>query len=157
MNVINKYLPPSCFSSKRMVPSAIVLHYISAINIDPDRKFDMGLCRKILLDYKLSAHYLIGRDGEIWDLVRDTNVAYHAGKSEYKGLSNWNNFSVGIEFIGTGDSGFTDEQYKSGSELVAYLIDQFSIGLIVGHEEISPGRKIDPGLSTGNFDLARIV
>jgi len=158
MQIIDRLLPANCYSSKNMVADAIVLHYISAINIDKDKKFDMELCRKILQDYGISCHYMIGREGVIWQLAPETKRAFHAGKSEYRGRMDWNNFSIGIEFIGTNDSGFTDEQYNSGKKLIAWLIDQFPISTIVGHEDIAGFRgKIDPGISTGNFLLNKVL
>jgi len=158
MKIEDKYLPESCYGSDDIVPQAIVLHYISAINVDPDNPFDMDKCRKILEDYSFSYHYMIGREGELWQLAPETKRAFHAGKSEYKGKTNWNQFSIGLCFIGTDTSGFTDDQYDEGKRIISWLIDQFPIRDIVGHEDIARSRgKIDPGISTGNFDLSRVL
>lgn len=158
MKIEDKFLPKSCYSDALIVPTAIVLHYMSAINVDPEDPYNMDKCRDILESYGFSCHYLIGRDGEIWQLAPKLQKAYHAGKSEYKGKTNWNNFSIGIEFVGTVSSGFTDKQYDSGKTLISWLIDQFPIRDIVGHEDIAGFRgKVDPGIKTGNFDLSRVI
>lgn len=163
MKIEDKFLPKSCYSDKLIYPAGIVLHFISAINVTPEDPFNMETCRKILEDYSFSYHELIGRDGEIWQLVPEPDAglykAYHAGKSEYKGKKNWNNFAVGMCFAGTKDSGFTDAQYESGLKRVTYYLNKFSgIRDIVGHEDIAGFRgKVDPGIKTGNFDLSRVI
>lgn len=158
MKIIDSPLPESCYSKEIIVPTAIVLHYISAINVLPDDPYNMEACKKILQDYGFSYHYMIGRNGELWQLVPETNRAYHAGKSEYKGLTNWNDFSIGITYLGTDKSGFEDSQYETGRLLNSWIIDQFPIEHVVGHEDIARFRnKIDPGISTGNFDLSKVL
>ena len=96
-----------------------------------------------------SAHYMVARDGEVIELMPPEKQAYHAGKSELAGAENLNAWTVGIELIGTGDSGFTDDQYSSLTHLCADLITKHQIPLecIVGHEDVAApkGRKVDPG------------
>jgi AmpD protein len=74
------------------------------------------------------------------------------------GQTNWNGFSYGIELLGHGTSGFTEAQYKSCAMRCAALISEYNIpsDMIVGHETISPGRKFDPGIASGNFDMAKL-
>ncbi len=118
----------------------------------------MQECWNILENYGFSYHFMIGRDGEEWQLVPATNKAFHAGKSEYKGKTNWNNFSVGVTFLGDESSGFTEDQYDRGRRRLAWLIDQFPIRDIVGHEDIAGDRgKVDPGIKSGNFILQKVI
>jgi AmpD protein len=104
----------------------------------------------------VSAHFLIGREGECSQLADPDNyVTFHAGVSEYyhplerKIMSGWNSYAIGIELLGDGDKdGFTDEQYHSTAKLCAYLMDRYRAidpRCITGHENVSPGRKRDPG------------
>jgi len=102
----------------------------------------------IIAEYKqygVSAHYLIARDGTIYHLVADKNIAYHAGVSETPdGRTNVNNFSIGVEMVNTLDGKFTSDQYAALNRLIASLKKQYSIKYILGHDDIAPGRKTDP-------------
>lgn len=97
---------------------------------------------------RVSAHALIDRGGEITQFVPFNKRAWHAGVSQYCGRDNCNDFSVGIELEGTDDEPYTEAQYRSLSELIALLIRRYP-GLdpdsIVGHSDIAPDRKTDPG------------
>jgi N-acetyl-anhydromuramyl-L-alanine amidase AmpD len=104
---------------------------------------------------ELSAHYLIGRNGELSQLVDpDKFVAYHAGVSSYwlpelrKVINGCNDHFIGIELIGDGNKQeFSNEQYIRCGEVCRYLLQEYNINpnMIVGHEMIAPGRKDDPG------------
>jgi N-acetyl-anhydromuramoyl-L-alanine amidase len=97
---------------------------------------------------KVSAHALIRRDGEIVQYVPFQQRAWHAGKSEYAGRSSCNDFSIGIELEGTNEIPYTDAQYGSLAALVSALLSAYSslsAQRIVGHSDIAPGRKSDPG------------
>lgn len=96
---------------------------------------------------KVSAHYVIGRDGRIVQMVKDENNAWHAGASYFKGRYNVNKFSIGIELVGTKDSGFTDKQYKACAYICSLLIDKFNIplGNIIGYSDIAGVLISDPG------------
>ncbi|WP_025820708.1 1,6-anhydro-N-acetylmuramyl-L-alanine amidase AmpD [Shewanella marina] len=99
---------------------------------------------------EVSSHFLIRRDGEIVQYVSCDARAWHAGVSEYQGRSNCNDFAIGIELEGTDDIAYTDEQYQQLAALTACLLLTYpSIGVenIVGHSDIAPERKTDPGLS----------
>jgi N-acetyl-anhydromuramoyl-L-alanine amidase len=104
---------------------------------------------------RASAHALIRRDGEIVQYVSFGQRAWHAGKSEYGGRTSCNDFSIGIELEGTGETPYTDAQYDSLAALVRALLDTYpslSAQRIAGHSDIAPGRKTDPGPS---FDWPR--
>ncbi|MDX1451016.1 MAG: 1,6-anhydro-N-acetylmuramyl-L-alanine amidase AmpD [Oleiphilaceae bacterium] len=97
---------------------------------------------------QVSAHFLIRRTGELVQFVSCLDRAWHAGASEFCGRNNCNDFSIGIELEGTDEDGFEAEQYTTLADLTRSLMQQFegiSINNIVGHEDIAPGRKTDPG------------
>jgi N-acetylmuramoyl-L-alanine amidase len=96
---------------------------------------------------KVSYHFIIGRDGTVYRLVRDTERAWHAGKSLW-GKPNCNDFSIGLGFSNDGKEPYTEAQYVAGKELVDELRAKYDIGPenIVGHCHISPDRKTDPWL-----------
>jgi AmpD protein len=98
-------------------------------------------------DLKVSSHFLITRKGALIQFVPTHKRAWHAGISSYKGRKNCNDFSIGIELEGCDDEGFEEQQYDSLSKLINFLSIDLRINKqnIVGHAEIAPGRKTDPG------------
>jgi N-acetyl-anhydromuramoyl-L-alanine amidase len=101
-----------------------------------------------IADLKVSSHLLIDRQGELTQFVPFSKRAWHAGESLYCGRSNCNDFSIGIELEGTDFESFTDSQYASlrlVSNLLLEAYPKMSIDKIVGHSDIAPGRKTDPG------------
>lgn len=97
---------------------------------------------------QVSAHCLIRRDGELVQFVSFNERAWHAGVSEFAGRSACNDFSIGIELEGTDTSGYTEEQYRQlvavSRCLMCHYLD-ITPERIVGHSDIAPGRKTDPG------------
>lgn len=98
-------------------------------------------------ELKVSAHLLITRRGDVIQFVGFDQRAWHAGESVFHGVTNCNDFSIGIELEGDDETPFTDAQYHKLSNLCLTLIDYYSIPRdhIAGHEDIAPGRKTDPG------------
>jgi AmpD protein len=99
-------------------------------------------------DLKVSAHLFIKRDGQIIQFVPFLHRAWHAGNSSFRGREACNDFSIGIELEGTDYEKFTDTQYASLSSCTKALISAYpnlNFNNIVGHQDISPGRKSDPG------------
>ncbi len=96
---------------------------------------------------KVSSHFLITRKGALIQFVPTHKRAWHAGISSYKGKENCNDFSIGIELEGCDDEEFEKEQYLSLSRLINFLSIDLKINKqnIVGHADIAPGRKTDPG------------
>jgi len=97
---------------------------------------------------RVSSHALIRRDGETVQYVPFGERAWHAGVSEYRGRNSCNDFSIGIELEGTDDTPYTDLQYEKLAALAAALLSTYrslSGEHIVGHSDIAPGRKSDPG------------
>ena len=101
--------------------------------------------------HKVSCHYLINRKGKIIQLVREKNVAWHAGKSRWKKFVNLNNNSIGIELVNKGHKygyqKFTNIQIRNLIKLCKNLKKKYAIKTenFLGHSDISPLRKIDPG------------
>jgi AmpD protein len=90
----------------------------------------------------------VGREGEVTQYVKFTERAWHAGKSMYQGREACNDFSVGIELEGTDTTPYEAAQYHVLADLVAALCATYpklSPDRLVGHNDISPGRKTDPG------------
>ena len=104
-------------------------------------------------DLKVSAHFLIKRKGELIQFVSCHNRAWHAGESSWKGMSNCNDFSIGIELEGTEIESYEEIQYKVLLNLLVQLKKEYNIIDIVGHSDIAPHRKTDPGPS---FDWNKI-
>lgn len=94
---------------------------------------------------RVSAHFLIRRNGECIQFVSCLQRAWHAGVSCWQGRERCNDFSIGIELEGCDDLPFEDAQYVSLNALIEVLTSAFPITAIVGHSEIAPGRKTDPG------------
>lgn len=129
-------------SSARNIDTIIIHSSYDAIGNDP---FSINGIIKEYSDYGVSAHYLIGRDGKIYQLVEDKNIAYHAGISKMPdGRINVNEFSIGIELVNTKTDKFTDAQYKALKNLINELKNNYKIKNILGHNQIAPERKDDP-------------
>ena len=108
---------------------------------------------KEIAHLQVSAHFLIKRGGELYQFVSCLERAWHAGESVLLGRQRCNDFSIGIELEGTGDISFEQAQYLALAKLIGILQKQYSLRYIVGHSDISPGRKVDPGKT---FDWRRI-
>lgn len=94
---------------------------------------------------KVSSHFFIRRDGSLIQLVSCNQRAWHAGESNWQGRSRCNDFSIGIELEGTDDEPFESAQYITLGLLLTALREAYPITDIVGHSDIAPGRKTDPG------------
>ncbi|MQA57050.1 1,6-anhydro-N-acetylmuramyl-L-alanine amidase AmpD [Pseudomonas piscis] len=108
-----------------------------------------------IADLRVSAHFLIERDGAVTQFVSCLERAWHAGVSSFEGRETCNDFSLGIELEGTDELPFTDAQYQALNLLTEQLQAAFSAitpHRICGHSDIAPGRKTDPGQA---FDWAR--
>ncbi len=102
---------------------------------------------------KVSAHFFIRRNGELWQLVSCDDRAWHAGESNYRGRNNCNDDSIGIELEGLEGKLFEDTQYECLQSLCAALTQRYPIAHLAGHEHIAVGRKGDPG---AGFDWLRL-
>ncbi len=102
---------------------------------------------------RVSAHFLIRRDGEALQFVSTRDRAWHAGLSNFNGRERCNDFSIGIELEGTDAIDFCDAQYRTLAALANALLQRHPISDVRGHEHIAPGRKTDPG---PHFDWERL-
>jgi len=96
---------------------------------------------------KVSAHYLIDKAGALTQMVADEHCAWHAGVSFWEGETRLNHNSIGIELDNNGNEPYAEAQMQTLEGLLAFLIEKHNIPpqRIVGHENIAPGRKVDPG------------
>lgn len=94
---------------------------------------------------KVSAHFYIRRDGELWQFVSCDDRAWHAGDSSWRGRKNCNDDSIGIELEGLEGHLFEPAQYEALANLCIAIAQRHDIAYIAGHEHIAPGRKHDPG------------
>ncbi|MDR0576980.1 MAG: 1,6-anhydro-N-acetylmuramyl-L-alanine amidase AmpD [Candidatus Accumulibacter sp.] len=99
-----------------------------------------GIC-----SLRVSAHFLIRRDGEIIQFVSCDRRAWHAGISCWRGRPRCNDFSIGIELEGCDDQPFEDIQYDRLIGLIERLREHYPIAALAGHADIAPERKTDPG------------
>jgi len=99
---------------------------------------------------RVSAHALVRRDGEIVQYVPFPQRAWHAGQSSWAGRERCNDFSIGIEIEGTDASPYEPAQYAAVAQLIVELCRAYpslSIDRVVGHSDVAPGRKTDPGIA----------
>ncbi len=101
-----------------------------------------------IAELKVSSHLLINRAGEVTQYVPFDKKAWHAGQSCFQGREHCNEFSIGIELEGTDNSPFTEAQYAALIPITRILMENYPAitpDRIVGHSDIAPGRKTDPG------------
>jgi len=101
-----------------------------------------------IIDLRVSAHFLIERDGRVTQFVSCLDRAWHAGISSFEGRETCNDFSLGIELEGTDEQPFTDAQYQALTALTRQLQAAYpaiTSNRICGHSDVAPGRKTDPG------------
>lgn len=145
-------------------PSLVVIHNISL----PPGEFSGHAVEQLFINQldwdthpyyqgirglQVSTHFFIRRDGELIQFVPCAQRAWHAGVSQWQGRDRCNDFSIGIELEGTDELPFTELQYACLTALLAALQTTYPIQAIVGHSDIAPGRKTDPGLC---FDWSRV-
>ena len=137
--------PSPNFDERQLPVSMIVLHYTGM----PDAAG--ALQRLTSPEAKVSSHYLVAEDGQVVRLVAEEKRAWHAGKSYWRGVTDVNSASVGIEIVNPGHEfgyrPFPDEQIAALIPLVADIKDRHGVGRgnVVGHSDIAPARKDDPG------------
>jgi len=148
-----KWIPsPNFKKGKSKKNEVIVIHHTAGASFESDIRW---LCDP---KTEASAHYIISKKGEIAQLVKDEDIAWHAGKSIFNNVANVNRYSIGIELQGdTCKESPTEKQYKALEYLTKLLIDKYNIPLsnIVAHRDIAPGRKLD--VDPANFDWERFL
>ena len=146
MKIINSYSPN--FDTKKRSLNSIKLIVIHYTGMQSERESLIRLCD---LKSKVSSHYFIKGNGKVLKLVEDHFVAWHAGKSYWKNFKFLNKNSIGIEISNPGHQfnykKFSQKQIKSVIQLTKYLKLKYKINSknILGHSDIAPSRKKDPG------------
>lgn len=103
---------------------------------------------------RVSAHFLIRRDGALIQFVSCRQRAWHAGRSSWQGRERCNDYSIGVELEGCDELPFEPAQYARLLELIELLRTRYPIDAVIGHSDIAPGRKTDPGPC---FDWRRLA
>jgi AmpD protein len=160
-----RYLPsPNC--DERPAGAQIELLVIHSISLPPGEFGGPGIEDLFLnrldksrhpyyaaiADLRVSAHFLVRRDGALLQFVPCVKRAWHAGVSSWRGRSRCNDFSIGIELEGADDIPFETAQYETLASVTRAVQSAYPIVEILGHDDIAPGRKTDPGPS---FDWPR--
>lgn len=130
-------LPPGQFGG-----GFVERFFVNQLPIDAHADFEN------IRDLRVSAHFFIDRSGHLTQFVSTEARAWHAGQSQWRGREDCNDFSVGIELEGTAQRPFTQAQYRRCARLCRVLMQRYpaiSKDAIVGHQEIAPDRKWDPG------------
>jgi N-acetylmuramoyl-L-alanine amidase len=121
-----------------MTPTLIVIHYTG------DNSEGGAISWLCAPQSSVSAHLVVNKEGGVTQLVPFNLAAWHAGRSEYQGRSGVNSFSVGIENVGIGDE-WPEAQVEANRAIIAALFAAYPIADVVGHQDVAPGRKADPG------------
>ncbi|MEM1237122.1 MAG: N-acetylmuramoyl-L-alanine amidase [Pseudomonadota bacterium] len=130
-------------------PTLIVLHYTV---MTPAEVAIGRLCDP---EHEVSAHYVIGECGTLWKLVDEEMRAWHAGAGSWKGQEDINSRSIGIEMVNDGQSPYAEPLMATLEALLPEIMKRWDIPRegVIGHSDMAPGRKIDPG---PHFDWARL-
>ena len=165
-----RFLPsPNC--DERPAGAALELIVIHNISLPPgefggDGIIDLFMNRldpsahpyyALIARLRVSAHFLVRRDGELIQFVPCAKRAWHAGESAWRGRSRCNDFSVGVELEGADDQPFADIQYAELARLIAALQRAYGALELVGHSDIAPARKTDPGPCFDWKHLRRLI
>ena len=166
-------LPLTDYSRERKhAPEFVMLHFTSAVMLDRENPFDMEKVRSVFVDYEVSVHYIVARDGSVTCYIPENLVAYHAGYGTWANDPKYtdllNDYAIGIEIVAIGSQkdmaqylhpeeynaldpsfiGYTDAQYEALGRLVRDICTRNNIPVdrdhIIGHQEYSP-QKNDPG------------
>jgi N-acetylmuramoyl-L-alanine amidase len=140
-----KDLPSPNFDTRRSPPDMLVLHYTGM------RTADEAVARLCDVEAKVSAHYVVDEDGSILRLVAEERRAWHAGKGAWQGETDCNAASIGIEIVNPGHEfgycDFPEVQIDAVISLVSDIRSRWTISdaRIIGHSDLAPDRKQDPG------------
>jgi N-acetylmuramoyl-L-alanine amidase len=147
-----RWYPSPNYGPRRdgLPPTIVVIHYTAMKSLEAarDRLCDPGA--------EVSAHYLIGKQGEALQLVDEAERAWHAGHGTWRGYADINSRSIGIELDNTGLHPFPEPQMQALERLLRDVLRRWAIapGDVIGHSDMAPGRKQDPG---PRFDWARLA
>jgi N-acetyl-anhydromuramoyl-L-alanine amidase len=141
--VHNISLPPDTFGGPEIADL-----FLNRLDCDAHPYFDQHL-----RGVRVSAHFVIHRDGALEQFVSCNERAWHAGVSSFFGRERCNDFSIGIELEGSDTTAFEPAQYVTLAALVKALAAHYPVDALAGHSDIAPGRKTDPG---PHFDWSRL-
>jgi N-acetyl-anhydromuramoyl-L-alanine amidase len=141
--VHNISLPPDTFGGPEIADL-----FLNRLDCDAHPYFDQHL-----RGVRVSAHFVIHRDGALEQFVSCNERAWHAGVSSFFGRERCNDFSIGIELEGSDTTAFEPAQYVTLAALVKALAAHYPVDALAGHADIAPGRKTDPG---PHFDWSRL-
>ena len=143
--------PSPNFGDRRddAVPSLVVIHYTAMDNAEA------ALDRLCDPKHEVSAHYLVGADGRVFQLVDESKRAWHAGAGQWRNQDDINSHSIGIELDNSGDAPFPAVQMEALEHLLMNVANRHGIppSGVIAHSDMAPGRKIDPGM---RFDWRRL-
>jgi N-acetyl-anhydromuramyl-L-alanine amidase AmpD len=143
LNVVNKKVSFGFAPNNNRKVNTVIVH--STFNNSGGDKYDIDLVLKQFSTYGVSAHYVIGRDGTIYQLVDEKDNSYHAGKSSLpNGTTNVNSCSIGIEIMTSYTESPTEEQTQSLLALINSIKKRYTIKYVLRHSDIAPVRKTDP-------------
>jgi len=156
---------PNC--DERPVPASITLAVVHGISLPPGEFGGPGIVELFtnrldpiahpyyasIADLRVSAHFVIRRTGELLQFVPCTKRAWHAGTSIWQDREQCNDFSLGLELEGTDTTPYSAIQYRMLARLLKALYRRYPFRHVVGHSDIAPGRKTDPGPA---FDWERL-
>lgn len=153
MNIIQKPLPHHSSRGDSKI-SAIILHY-PAPNLLFEEPYSVEAVHDLLTKEKLSYHYYVTKQGEIYQFVQDKDKAWHAGVSNLHGVENCNLFSIGVCLENNGGEHYPAGQMSACMDLCRELAAKYKIphNRIVGHCHVSPDRKVDPGPKFDWYDF----
>ena len=148
---------PNC--DDRPEGTAVILLVVHGISLPPGEFGGPGIVElftnrldpaadpyyRTVANIKVSAHFLIRRDGALTQFVPCVKRAWHAGTSSWRGRADCNDFSVGVELEGTDDVPYEAAQYTMLARLARALRRRYPIAEVAGHSDVAPGRKTDPG------------
>ena len=157
LKIVEKIVNFGMKTAENRTIDAVIVH--SVYNAAEGDKYDVDLVIKEFSHYGVSSHYVIGRDGTVYQLVKEKNISYQAGKSSLPdGRTNVNTCSIGIEIITSKDSLDTPTKFqiKSLTALVKDIQSRYKIKYVLRHSDIAPGRKTDPWNMNWDDFLARI-
>ncbi|WP_417208057.1 N-acetylmuramoyl-L-alanine amidase [Antarctobacter sp.] len=144
--------PSPNFGDRRgpSAPDMVVLHYTAMTTAEAARDW---LCAP---ESEVSCHYVIAEDGRLWQLVQESDRAWHAGQGTWGGAADVNSQSIGIELANTGFHPFPEPQMAVLEAVLAGLFTRWTVPpeRVVGHSDTALGRKTDPG---GRFDWQRLA
>lgn len=156
-----RFSPNQDTRPENVSPDLVVIHHISL----PPGEFRLKNTSQYIVDFfqnqldstlhpyfeeiagqKVSSHFLITRSGELLQFVSTQNKAWHAGVSSFMGRERCNDFSIGIELEGDGETPFEEAQYQTLKKMIPLLGSRYPNLQFAGHSDIAPDRKTDPGM-----------